>query len=307
MKKKKWKSVFAGALTAAMVCNTGFASMAWAEPTEDAGASLLADFSFDDENDAMAGGNAKASGNYTLTDSYDGGKALHLDGSSSQYLTVTGSDGSSLLTGVEEMTVSYDIKNERTGTNWAFYAAPTSGKQTYNKEKYIGFLHKSGNLTVERYNNNGGRPSSAVAAVGSEWVHVDAVLSKTDTTIYVNGVKEASAESSYALPELLGDSSILQIGKANWGNGEYAQASIDNLKIYNKALTQTEVQNEVPDTFIEEAIASVKNKIKDVVLADSQEVLPDYNGTVTWKSSMPESKRTLGRTLSPGKIHFPVR
>ena len=129
MKKKRWKSVFAGALTAAMVCNMGLASMAWAEPEEDAGTSLLADFSFDDENDALAGGNAKASGNYTLTDSYDGGKALHLDGSSSQYLTVTGSDGSSLLTGVEEMTVSYDIKNERTGTNWAVYAAPTAGKE----------------------------------------------------------------------------------------------------------------------------------------------------------------------------------
>ena len=76
MKKKRWKSVFAGALTAAMVCNMGLASMAWAEPEEDAGTSLLADFSFDDENDALAGGNAKASGNYTLTDSYDGGKAL---------------------------------------------------------------------------------------------------------------------------------------------------------------------------------------------------------------------------------------
>ena len=288
MKKKRWKSVFAGALTAAMVCNMGLASMAWAEPEEDAGTSLLADFSFDDENDALAGGNAKASGNYTLTDSYDGGKALHLDGSSSQYLTVTGSDGSSLLTGVEEMTVSYDIKNERTGTNWAVYAAPTAGTQTYGKEKYIGFLHKSGNLTVERYNNTGSRPANPSAAVGSEWVHVDAVLSKTDTTIYVNGVKESSAESSYTLPELLGDSSILQIGKANWGNGEYAQASIDNLKIYGKALTQTEVENEVPETFITNAIASVKEKIRDVVLSDSQEVLPDYNGMVTWKSSMPE-------------------
>lgn len=49
MKKKRWKSVFAGALTAAMVCNMGLASMAWAEPEEDAGTSLLADFSFDDE------------------------------------------------------------------------------------------------------------------------------------------------------------------------------------------------------------------------------------------------------------------
>lgn len=39
MKKKRWKSVFAGALTAAMVCNMGLASMAWAEPEEDAGTS----------------------------------------------------------------------------------------------------------------------------------------------------------------------------------------------------------------------------------------------------------------------------
>lgn len=54
MKKKKWKSVFAGALTAAMVCNMGFASMAWAEPEEDSGTSLLADFSFDDENEKSA-------------------------------------------------------------------------------------------------------------------------------------------------------------------------------------------------------------------------------------------------------------
>ena len=42
MKKKRWKSVFAGALTAAMVCNMGLASMAWAEPEEDAGTSLPA-------------------------------------------------------------------------------------------------------------------------------------------------------------------------------------------------------------------------------------------------------------------------
>ena len=72
---------------------------------------------------------AKASGGYTLTDSYEGGSALHLDGTAAQWLNVTAADGSSLLTGLEEMTVSYDIKNERTATNWAFYAAPNDSTQ----------------------------------------------------------------------------------------------------------------------------------------------------------------------------------
>ena len=43
-------------------------------------------------------------------------------------------------------------------------------------------------------------------------------------------------DSEYSLLDILGSSSILQIGKANWAAGEYTQASMDNLKIWNKAL-----------------------------------------------------------------------
>ena len=183
---------------------------------------LLLDFDFENltANADIAAGTAKATGGYTLTASYDGaGRALHLDGSASQWLNVTKADGTSLLTGVEEMTVSYDIKNERTGTNWAFYAAPNGDTQDANVEHYIGFLHNGGNLTVERYNNTTGRPSSPTASVGSEWVHIDVVLSKEDTAIYVNGVENSRVASTYALKDILGENSILQIGKANWGSG----------------------------------------------------------------------------------------
>ena len=44
---------------------------------------------------------------YTLVD-HGTGKALKLDGTS-QFLNVTAKDGTSLLTGVEEMTVSFQI------------------------------------------------------------------------------------------------------------------------------------------------------------------------------------------------------
>lgn len=70
---------------------------------------------------------------------------------------------------------------------------------------------------------------------GSDWAHVDAVISKTDTTIYVNGEKVSSEPSAYKLTSILKDESILQIGKANWGDGEYFKGWIDNFRIENRA------------------------------------------------------------------------
>lgn len=113
---------------------------------EEPAANLLVDFDFENltNNADIVTDTAKATGGYTLEDSYEGaGKAIHLDGTDSQWLSVTDEQGGSLLTGLEEMTVSYDIKNERTATNWAFYAAPNGDAQgDPTGEHYIGFLHK---------------------------------------------------------------------------------------------------------------------------------------------------------------------
>ena len=254
---------------------------------EEPDADLLLDFDFEglQGGQAITTETASASGGYTLTTSYDGSQALHLDGTSSQWLNVTKTDGTSLLTGLEEMTVSYDIKNERDATNWAFYAAPNSGTQENTREHYVGFLHNGGNLTVERYNNTNGRPANPSTAVGNDWVHIDVVLSREDTAIYVNGMESARLESDYSLTDILGSSSILQIGKANWAAGEYTQASMDNLKIWGKALTTEEIRQQVPETFLEQQMDTIEASITDVILENGQNTLPDYNGTVTWTSS----------------------
>ena len=257
------------------------------EPDED----LLLDFDFDglSEGQSIETGTAKATGGYTLTESYDGSSALHLDGTSSQWLNVTKADGTSLLTGLDEMTISYDIKNERAATNWAFFAAPNTTTQEFQQEHYIGCMHNGGTLTTERYNNNGGRPTSASASVGNDWVHIDVVHSAADTAIYVNGVESSRVSSSYSLTDILGNNSILQIGKANWAAGEYSQFSMDNLKIWDKALTTEEIRLQVPDTFLNQQIDVIEESIADITLENGQNTLPDYNGTVTWTdSSLPE-------------------
>lgn len=293
MRKRKCLALI---LAAAMIGGSGYLGAGITPGMDRANAaeeepSLLAEFTFDDEETGFSGGQAKASGGHTLTDSYEAnaGKALHLDGTANQWLAVTNNEGESLLTGVEELTISYDIKNERTQTNWAVYAAQRAGSWEYGQEHYIGFLHNGGNLTVERYNNtNGSRPSSPSAKVGEEWTHVDAVLSKTDTTIYINGVEKSSVESAYMIPELLGENSILQIGKADWGSGEYTQASMDNLKIYGQALSKEQIEKQVPDYFANQELERLKNSLKEVVLDNATATLPNYEGMVTWKSSMPQ-------------------
>lgn len=73
-------------------------------------------------------------------------------------------------------------------------------------------------------------------------MRVDAVFEKNATTLYVNGQKSASMESEYKLTDILGDSSILQIGKANWGSGEYFKGWLDNFRILDRALTAEEVE-----------------------------------------------------------------
>ncbi len=67
------------------------------------------------------------------------------------------------MTGVEEMTISYEAKQDRTA-KLAVYAAPNQDKQEYKKEHYIGLMQNGGKLTAERYLNTTGRPASAQAA-----------------------------------------------------------------------------------------------------------------------------------------------
>ena len=247
-----WKKGIAAALAVAMVGTLipGTALAANTGSPARSGENLLAEFTFDDQQTGFTGGQAKAAGAYTLQE-VDGRKAMYLNGNSDNYLKVTKTDGTSLLTGVEELTISYDAKPDRTATNWPFYAAPNENAQSSNKEHYLGILANNGKTTVERYNNTGSRPANPSADTGSGWAHVDVVVSKTDTTIYVNGVKKGTQSSSYSLPGILGDASILQIGKANWKTGEFYKGWMDNFKLYSTALSEEEITQDTEKYAVE--------------------------------------------------------
>jgi|GEM_PF-1454521 len=208
-------------------------------PPFDAGDLLIADFNFDDGTSGLVGGGAKAAvqGTASYVDSFEGnGKAANI--SNSFWLNVTKEDGTTpLLEGLNEFTISYDSKANG-GSGWSFFAAPNTSTQTYLNERYIGILDKMDSFTVERYRNNGTRPQSVQTSSDSQWKHVDVVVSATDTKLYINGELRSTVESEYVVSDIVTASGgIVQIGKGNWGSGEYYVGLIDNLQIFNQALT----------------------------------------------------------------------
>ena len=207
---------------------------------------LIADFTFDDPENGLQGGNAVAAaagGNIDYVE-HDGGYAAQFNAGDQDYLNVTAADGSSLLTGYDEISISYDLLvPDTSGTNWVYYIAPDDTSLTWNtngnREQYLGVLIKDGNLEAERYNNNGSRPANPSASVKEgTWMHVDIVYARDCTQVYVDGELKSQADTNYQLTDILGDESIFQIGKANWAPGEYSTMTLDNFRIVAGNVTE---------------------------------------------------------------------
>ncbi|MCI9446090.1 MAG: hypothetical protein HFH36_01605 [Lachnospiraceae bacterium] len=210
------------------------------EIAEAAMTDYLAEFTFDDDENGFIGGQAVAEGDYEIRNG-----ALYLDGNG-KCLDVTKGDGSSLLTGREELTISFAASPESGGSNWFFFAAPNRNAQELNQETYLAMAEFEETITAERYKNSGERP--AAASIGgidtSGWVYVTLVCTVDKSTVYINGEKKASADSSIALSDIFGENGILQIGKGNWGSGEYYTGYLDNFKILGTAMTEADIQSE---------------------------------------------------------------
>ena len=72
----------------------------------------------------------------------------------------------------------------------------------------------------------------------NQWSHIAATLSGTTATIYINGV--AAGTATFPAPVNITRNNCY-IGKSNWGD-PYANAVFDELRIWNTAKTQAEIQ-----------------------------------------------------------------
>lgn len=303
--RKNWKSKCLAWVLAGTTTLSGFPAISvYAETTEPP---MLADFNFDvgAVDGKFQGGNALGltNGNCQTKVKVSKDKALYLNGSDS-FLNITAADGSSILAGKENITVSYDAKPEKGSKSWTFFAAPNANTQEYKNEHYLGALHTTSNIKVERYNNSGGRPGglSVEDTVNGEWTHVDLVISETELKLYVNGTmtKQLQTADTYKLSNIVGTEGILQVGKANWESGEYYKGLIDNYRIYDGILSEKAIQAQYQE--FRDTIDSIENMpaiqkdydaLELINVDDVRGNLPlirqgKYGSKIEWTSDKPE-------------------
>ncbi|MBO5373476.1 MAG: LamG domain-containing protein [Lachnospiraceae bacterium] len=263
----------------------------------------LAYFSFDEApvNGVFTGTGAKATinldGNNAVAKAITDDKAVgngSLNLSEDAFLSVTKTDGSTLLDGSnEEITISYYSKPGSTGAGWAYFIAPNSqAPWDDGEEDYLGVLDTSATLKLERYATNRNNDPSMSASRTADWSRIDVVYEKASTTVYVNGIKQNTQSNTEPIcgsdgsNGSIGTNGIFYIGKATWGSGEYYHGLIDNFTVYGEALTEDQIKAEYVKS---EVIGSVtKSHIsldrlrEDLTLPSSVTTLGE---TIAWTSS----------------------
>lgn len=210
----------------------------------------IAWFDFDDSSDRLK----DRSGNNVRAELVNGDDITGAGGNNS-YLDLTGSDAylsleGNLLKGLTEMTVEMQVKtNNAAGPNWAFFAAPDdripdsvklASDEWDHREHYLGVLLNS-NVTVERYANNGKRPTNPVTGwtADNEW-HTIRIVFKISSTILCVDDEVKEIGTPYSLSKCVGENDVLWFGRSAWvdgnGNNEGFDGCIDNIKIWDHAI-----------------------------------------------------------------------
>jgi hypothetical protein len=131
---------------------------------------------------------------------------------------------------------------------WINPAVSQSGWRTIVQRQvdayFLNASHDTGALRPSGGAHVGGGVSwisgPSASPVGS-WTHVALTYSGSQLVLFVNGVQVASAAVSGAIQA---SSSPLWIG-GNQPYGEYFAGLIDDVRVYNRALSQTEIQTDM--------------------------------------------------------------
>ena len=246
------KKFIAVVMVVAMVAALGITASAADEIPQDG---LVASFTFDDDLKGVTPTNTTGDAQVTLSDEGHNGKAYDLGATTDdQWITLTKADGTGLFDGVESFTFSYWSKNDALSTtDWGLFAFPNDiEKQSYPNEHYIGTLEKQGTVIGEFYDNEGARAGGtelALMTVPEDWNMITYVYD-ADTataTLYVNtfaGTPVTMTDERSVESILKGDYTVW-FGHANWcdqnPNGEFGSGLVDDIVMYNRALSEEEV------------------------------------------------------------------
>ena len=170
-------------------------------------------------------------GNATYVNDSEKGKVMYLDGSNGTYAQLP----TGIFDGIQDITISMDVKSQSTGNFFTFAIGQ-------NDTKY--FFYKVSNSQV-RYaittNYWAGETGLSHNISADRWHNYTAVLSGSTLKLYIDGVLVSTVTSIATHIKDLGDNLISYIGKSFYSADSYFNGFIDDVVIYQQALSAAEV------------------------------------------------------------------
>jgi len=164
------------------------------------------------------------------------GNAIKLDGTTNSYATLP----TGVVSGLTDFTIATWVKMD-VKTNWMRVFDFGSGTPTY-----MFFSIQAGAANVMRYairNNNGTEQTLSYTytlPVGT-WTHFAITQSGNTCRMYINGALSATNTNINIKPSALGNTTQNYLGKSQFASDPLLKGSIDEFKIYNRALDATEI------------------------------------------------------------------
>jgi Concanavalin A-like lectin/glucanases superfamily/Domain of unknown function (DUF1929)/Bacterial Ig domain/Purple acid Phosphatase, N-terminal domain len=221
---------------AAVLLAVGLGAVPFADPVGAAGAGLVAAYGFDEGTGTTTADASGANNTATLT-----GAAWTAAGRNGAALSFNGA--SNWVTVPD--TAALRLAGAMTLEAWVRPAANTGWRTVLMKERPAGmsyglYGYDDSGRPPAVYGNYGGTDVSAgggTALALNTWSHLAGTYDGTTMRLYVNGVQVASKARTGALTS---STSPLRIGgNAAWG--EYFSGLIDDVRVYNRALSAAEV------------------------------------------------------------------
>jgi hypothetical protein len=198
---------------------------------------LVASYSFDEGSGTILsdssgnGNNGTITGATWTTGKYSGG--LSFDGAN-DYIQIPNSNSLDIIG--DEITLSGWVNININGNDHD-YSIICKGPTT-NDERYMLGVTEQEQFNFRTNTNNAYLRIAQGNVSVDQWVHIAGVYDGNQMKGYVNGIEVASRSQT---GNLKNDSNPLFIGKRCSNDQRFIHASIDNIRIYDRALTAQEV------------------------------------------------------------------
>ncbi|MFK4761663.1 family 43 glycosylhydrolase [Microbacterium sp. ZW T5_45] len=262
---------------------------------EEPSAEPIAAYAFDDGTlkDSSGTAHLTASGTAAVATDAERGKVLRVDGSTNGFASFP----QGFFDGRSTMTVSMDVKSEKSSGNFFTFAFGQDSNRYYFLRARGGDVRSA--ITQSSYQNESAVTGSITAGA---WHHYDIVFDGATMAVYVDGAKLGENTALTSTVADLGSNLLGYLGKSLYAADGYFQGSYDDVKVYNRALTASEILTQAGafDQLTDVSLVD-PSALKLAPIADGSErtaVLPLVKGTdVT--ALAPTFTAADGVTVSP--------